>query len=393
MPVDSRARSKNEVVELLDAIERHVAASPTDAFERLPDGHVRLHVKERTYAAGRFEVVSLATLAARIPKPEERAPAPIDLRGTALASDIGAMQATAPAGALFQAASQFNCLEAPGDHVVPVRNYPHDNTQGPRASVSAFPGTFLRHYFAPDAHGGRFVQTDERCIDLLADVLAPSVGRVRNGYLTSSSIRDVRAFAKALEDRFDQVRIGLHDDVEVVLGQDWGGIVPGAPNQRVAQVFTSTIALGGYSEDDGSSAMATVRRQLLRAAYLGTLLGAVALGKHSVVLTLIGGGAFANPHDDIWEAILFAIAQTELRASSDLDVVVNVRGDAVPAHVLDLISQRASLVIEPTDPAVSPKYNPRDKFFSDDDEVNQFVFTDENGNTIHPQSDKKKGSP
>ena len=62
------------------------------------------------------------------------------------------------ARALFQVASQFNCLEAPGSFVVPVADYLHDPTQGPRASVSAFPATLVRHYAAPQPGGQRFVQ-------------------------------------------------------------------------------------------------------------------------------------------------------------------------------------------------------------------------------------------
>jgi hypothetical protein len=62
------------------------------------------------------------------------------------ATDIGSLQATAGAGTLFPAASQFNCLESPGPYVVDVADYFHDQTQGPRASISAFPGTLPRHY-------------------------------------------------------------------------------------------------------------------------------------------------------------------------------------------------------------------------------------------------------
>lgn len=138
----------------------------------------------------------------------------------------------------------------------------------------------------------------------------------------------------ALEEKFGQLRVGVHDDVEVVLGTNWGGAVANAPNQRIAQVFTSTIALGGYSHDDGSHALATVRGQLLRAAYFGTLLAAIALRKHTVVLTLIGGGAFGNPHRSIWDAINWAIAEAEPHVHGVLDVVVNVRSDAV--EVVDL---------------------------------------------------------
>lgn len=101
--------------------------------------------------------------------------------------------------------------------------------------------------------------------------------------------------------------------------------MPRGKDQRIAQVFTSTIALGGYSRGGQDGALATVRRQLLRAAYLGTLLAAVALDKQAVVLTLIGGGVFGNPRRDIWDAIRWALSEVDATAGDRLHVIVNTR--------------------------------------------------------------------
>jgi hypothetical protein len=106
-----------------------------------------------------------------------------------------------------------------------------------------------------------------------------------------------------------------------VLGYDWDGAVPNPP--RISQVFTSTIAGGGYG--DATGAILDVCRQLLRAAYLGTLLATAGLGRGRVVLTLIGGGVFGNPLPLIWESINWALAEVEPVLSRDLDVVVNGR--------------------------------------------------------------------
>ncbi len=66
--------------------------------------------------------------------------------------------------------------------MTPVARYFSDPTQGPRAAISAFPATLLRHYAAPGADGARFVQaTDGPQIDLLGDALGPGVSGLAHG--------------------------------------------------------------------------------------------------------------------------------------------------------------------------------------------------------------------
>jgi hypothetical protein len=303
------------------------AATPGEAFSFDADGFATLSVEGYTWAAGNFETPTIGELRKRA----KRTGAGGRLRlwvldGPGLATDVGGLQATAPAGSLFQAASQFNCLESPGPYITPVVQYFRDYTQGPRASISAFPATLLRHYAAPGAHGKRFVQTEQKQIDLLADVFGPEVARVHSGYLLERNIRDPAALAAALTTNFDSIRVGVHQGVQVVLGYDFEGSVEDSGDLRIAQVFTSTVAGGGYgSARGGAREFDGVCRQLLRAAYLGTLLAAAALGQQRAVLTLIGGGVFGNPVPLIWEAIQWAAAETEPLLSNDLDVIVNGR--------------------------------------------------------------------
>src|SRR5262249_44276108 len=159
--------------------------------------------------------------------------------------------------------------------------------------ISAFPGTLLRHYAAPAAHGNRFVQTEKKQLNLLADVFGPEVAQVKSGYLMAHNVRNPAVLLTALTDRFEAIRVGVHEGVQVVLGYDFAGAVDDSENRRIAQVFTSTVAGGGYSGAGLSAAECEgVCRQLLRAAYLGTLLAAATLRQRRVVLTLIGGGVF-----------------------------------------------------------------------------------------------------
>lgn len=329
---------------LVGRAEAEVKADPRRCIRINDTDEATVYAAGRSFRAGRLDTPTLSALATRALATRERAGRPAAalrlwvLDGASPVTDIGALQASAAPGSLFQVASQFNCLESPGAFVTDVASYLHDPTQGPRASISAFPGTLVRHYAAPAPEGGRFVQTtDGRQIELLAGLTEPGVAAVRNGYLRAPDIADPAAFARALEDRFDAIRVGVHDGVEVVLGHDWDGAVDAAPHRTIAQVLTSTIAAGMYGDlDEGDRAFVTICRQLQRAAYLGTLLAAATLGKERVGLTLIGGGVFANPIEIIWDAILWAADQARAVLHRDLVVVVNGRnlGEQLPPHQL-----------------------------------------------------------
>lgn len=338
-------------------VEAEVAADPRRALRFDATGRATLVAAGRRYQAGRFEVLRISELRSRAAAIRAAAGRPSYQRrlwvldGASSATDIGALQATAAPGSMFQVASQFNCLESPGAFLSPVADYFTDPTQGPRASISAFPATLHRHYAAPAASPaaalaascGRFVQQgDGPQLDLLADVCDPGVAAVRSGYLRSTDISDPLTFARALEARFESIAVGVHDDAEVVFGADWLGGVEGAPHRTIAQVLTSTVAGGMYGDVAENPVGLAICRQLLRAAYLGTLLAAAALGKRRVTLTMIGGGVFGNPLRVIWEAILWAADEVVPALHDDLSIVLNSRtlGHEVPLHEL-----RAAAVI------------------------------------------------
>jgi predicted Rdx family selenoprotein len=334
-PALGGALDREEVHGLLTRIEADVRRDVRGAFAWDDEGSAgmaaRLVAGGRSYRAGRFVTRSIRDLESRVRRQTTVTATAAGrlsfsvLLGEHALTDIGTLQAAAGPGTLFQVASQFNCLEAPGPSIVPVAGYVHDNTQGPRASVSAFPGTFLRHYAAPASDGTRFTQDDTTQLSLLADAVPPEVATVRGGYLMARMVGDAAALERALETGFEKIRVGVHDDVEVVLGNNWGGPVdPDAPT--IAQVFTSTMALGFY--DGGGKAGEAFTRScewLLRAAYLGTLLAALDLRKRSVILTLVGGGVFGNAIRTIWNAIIWSVDRIATFAPADLDVVLNAR--------------------------------------------------------------------
>lgn len=318
--------NKNLVYEAEEGVEKSMGS----AFEWDEEGHATLRVGERSYAAGRFETPSLAELYNALGHPQSRhrrgSPRLFVLEGVSPATDIGALQAFAPPDTLFQVASQFNCLEAPDACLVKVQAYLRDPTQGPRAAVSCFPGALLRHYAAPREDGARFIQQEDgEQIQLLGALCPEGVARVENGYLMDQNIADPVEFLRLLDNQFEHIRVGLHRGLEVVLGYAWEGGVPGAPHTRIAQAFTSTLAGGGYSEGRLNREWThAICLRLQRAAQLGTLLGAAHCGAKRAVLTLIGGGVFANPLPLIWESILWAVDELE-RLGIELDIVVNGR--------------------------------------------------------------------
>ena len=332
-------------------IEAAVRTDPEASFHFDASGYGTLRTADASFPAGRFEMPSIGDLrkrakAARTSGAGGRVRLWV-LDGASPATDIGSLQAGAGPGFLFQVASQFNCLESPGPYITPVANYFHDRTQGPRASISAFPGTLLRHYAAPGG-GNRFVQTsDGPQLNLLEAICTPSVAQVCSGYLTSSSITNRSALAAALESRFEDIRVGVHEDVPVILGYNWDGGVAGS--RRIGQVFTSTFAGGGYSGTRaGDPNYRPICAALLRAAYLGTLLSAAALERPKVVLTLIGGGVFGNPVALIWESICWAISEVEPLLSAVMDVVVNGRnlGDHIQLKdILPEVRARGGVVV------------------------------------------------
>lgn len=326
--------------------ERGWVSLAEDAVERDPGlltgAPGVLEVAGHAWRTGTFDTPTLAELTASARGRGRTTSRLSVLQGTHPLTDIGALQALAPPGTAFQVASQFNCLEAPSAHrLVRVADYLLDPTQGPRAAISAFPAALLRHYAAPGRHGPFTQASGGPQLDLLADA-AP--GYVRNGYLTLRAPDEALGLADALASGFDSIRVGVATGADVVLGANWDGGVPGRPT--ITQVFTSTLAAGGYSPGvPVAGRVADACTLLLRAAYLGTLLAAVRAGAERVVLTSIGGGVFANPHALIADSVLWALDRAD-ELGAGLDVVWNARALAGPerARLAPVVAARNGIL-------------------------------------------------
>ena len=230
------------------------------------------------------------------------------------------------AGALFQVASQFNLLEMVNPNVSPedgVTRYAMDRTQGPACAIAAGAATVYRNYFVPV--NGKIGQTSDNQIDCLSSVGAllgnsnESLWSMSNGYALCSP-EGLKKISDQLEtmnsnekDRIrESLNIGLHTEIEVT--------DQSAPNgQLISQAFCSALPVA-YSNSpayhwDGFANL------ILESAYEATLCAAIinanCCGSNKLFLTQLGGGAFGNESNWIYNAMTRAFS---IYKDFDLDI-------------------------------------------------------------------------
>lgn len=129
------------------------------------------------------------------------------------------------AGAVFQAASQFNCLEMIDPSITPrhgVSRYVDDPTQGPKVALACPAATVFRNYLVNGVGQGR------EQVDCLRDVggvfgAAGSFWSMRNGYCLPTHRTAMRELGAVL-DRHEalvgqaeaKLRVGVHWDTQVM---------------------------------------------------------------------------------------------------------------------------------------------------------------------------------
>lgn len=215
------------------------------------------------------------------------------------------------AGAVFQAASQFNCLEMVSPNVKPdagVTGYFRDQTQGPAIAESAAAATVYRNYFH---NGGQC--DDNPQINTASDIdalLANDVReywRMRNGYMLP---KEVKISGDRMSDELvDKPLVEREIAARVGAGVHWStqvNVIPGkgrefkfalrASNHRVCQVFSSAMPMQYFRSPRGFKVLA---RAILDGAYeacflVATLIAVAEQRRVKVYLTMLGGGAFYN---------------------------------------------------------------------------------------------------
>lgn len=178
---------------------------------------------------GQFETPSVKELRERLLCSDRGAASTSGLRFEHLAAPVGVVPLIMDpvnTGAVFQAASQFNCLEMTGPGVTPrqgVAIYATDPTQGPKCALACPAATVHRNYLC---HGGK--GQGETQIDCLAEVGAvvgnegETYWKMQNGYSLPAStsamgklgarLRSEEGLAEAAE---VALRVGVHWDAQV----------------------------------------------------------------------------------------------------------------------------------------------------------------------------------
>eukprot|EP00727_Mastigamoeba_balamuthi_P004635 m51a1_g1417 hypothetical protein (417) ;mRNA; r:48993-50586 len=295
----------------------------------------------KCWRAGKMSVVSLeelGELAASAPEPERSPECLVHFQYSRDRSvrfrrlGVAGLQADpANAGAVFQAASNFNA--------------------GPAASVSAGPAAIARvHAAFFDAEGktlpGAHIQTAEHQVEMLAGLR--EYFSVRNGYVAQTGAEKALPARGTPEYRevLGRARVCVHSGVDVVFGEISGGSFPVLQRPHtIDQVFCAAMNSG-----QGASGFRNARlpdrcereRFLLDAAYEGAYLAAVANRRRALFLTLVGGGVFGNPRQAIIDAIIDAHERCVVRGKPKglAEVVVNMwdspPGDAAIARLHEL---------------------------------------------------------
>ena len=227
------------------------------------------------------------------------------------------------AGAVFQAASQFNALEMTGPGVTPrqgIAIYATDPTQGPKCALSCPAGTVFRNYLVNGVGQGHTQ------IDCLADVgkvvgnQGDMIWTMQNGYALPTTTKAMGELGQRLSS--DQALVAAAE-ASLRVGVMWETQVRPPGTHRVCQVYASAVPVA-YAKSTKSTDWAPLACLVLRATYEATLRVALCLALEQkrrvrVFITALGGGAFGNRHQWIVDAITRALIMMK---DAPLDVVM-----------------------------------------------------------------------
>lgn len=276
------------------------------------DGNrLRSKVNGKEFVFGELEIVSLQELRDRI----DLSAYGDNIEIEEVAGDVQAIhQDPVNDGAIFQVASQFNLLEMVGPEFTPedgVDIYEHDFTQGPACAIACGAGTIYRNYFVEV--NGQIGQSNENQIDCLDDVCQElgnsnhELWEMKNGYVlpTFEGLKRTTELIQSKSPKeYDQLKSKLK------VGVQWSTQVT-LNNSRnlVTQVYCSAlpVAYSGISTSHWEAFACIVLEATYESMLCAALINYEKTGNQNVFLTLVGGGAFGNKMEWIFDALRNAI--------------------------------------------------------------------------------------
>ncbi len=290
----------------------------------LEDTKLTSEVNDRMMDAGRFTTPTLASLRQEITPPCSDNDT---IRIREVVADVQSLhQAPQNKAAVFQVASQFNCLEMAAPHLTPedgVGIYQYDRTQGPACSICAGAGTIFRNYFA-EVNGAQG-QTADNQVDCLSEIgrhfnnATNKYWEMTNGYCfpAKAGLAEIeKTLSRCSDEELDRIRgklkVGIQANTEVTIGSN---------HHNVTQVFCSALPVA-YSPIPAKH-WNYFPRLILDSTYEATFSAALRnlndTGCDKLYLTLVGGGVFGNKLDWILAAIDRSL---KLFAATKLDVSI-----------------------------------------------------------------------
>lgn len=218
--------------------------------------------------------------------------------------------------ALFQAASQFNLLEMISPQVTPEKGiaiYERDYTQGPACAIACGAGTLYRNYFVPVKNRlGQSADNQIDCLELISEAFdnqTLNLWEMRNGYALFN-LNGLLYLNSQLSKLTHTERDELKGKLKI--GIQWNTLVTlHEAKYTVSQAYCSALPVA-YSQIE-SIYWEAFARVILEATYEATLCAAVLnfakTGCNKVFLTLVGGGAFGNEQDWIFDSLLKTLQQ------------------------------------------------------------------------------------
>jgi hypothetical protein len=280
-------------------------------------------------------------------------------------------------GAMFQVASQFNCLEFITPDEKPengITKYQWDNTQGPACSLACATATVYRNYFTQIKNNHitenkiQIGQTNKLQINNLEDilkVLGNNYITVKNGYTFSSEDKLILLNNKLKNDYNlcenikKNLRIGVHYNIGVTFDKFNRKSYPQNASFKehknghlISQAFCSgiSVAYSGLSQDLWEPFSILILQASYEATLWAAVLNSKTGGSNKVFLTFIGGGAYGNDIKWILDAMANAIVNT---SDYGLDIKIchyininNKYKDYLQNKIFDLLMYKYKLLHE-----------------------------------------------